>query len=82
MLNIDIIDIGEWNLKPLNCFKNVENPTNVKNCFRRVKEEQNFFDVTLACDGGHQIKAHKVILSAGSEVFNKDFLFMWILWSW
>ena len=38
-----------------------------------MREEQNYFDVTLACDGGHQIEAHKVILSAGSAFFRKTF---------
>merc|ERR1712215_296186 len=31
-----------------------------------LKEEQNFRDVTLASDDNHQIKAHKLVLSAGS----------------
>ena len=34
-----------------------------------IKHENDFVNVTLACDGNQQIKAHKVILSAGSLFF-------------
>ena len=42
--------------------------TNISNAFRELREEKDFFDVTLACDDS-QIKAHKVILSACSPFF-------------
>lgn len=32
-------------------------------------KSKDFFDVTIVCDGKKQIKGHKVILAAGSEVF-------------
>merc|ERR1712106_118743 len=42
--------------------------TNISVAFRELREEKDFFDVTLAC-GDSQIQAHKVILSACSPFF-------------
>jgi len=42
--------------------------TNISLAFRELREEKDFFDVTLACDDS-QIQAHKVILSACSPFF-------------
>merc|ERR1740128_1481621 len=42
--------------------------TNISVAFRELREEKDFFDVTLACDD-NQIQAHKVILSACSPFF-------------
>jgi len=42
--------------------------TNISAAFRELREEKDFFDVTLACDDS-QIQAHKVILSACSPFF-------------
>jgi len=42
--------------------------TNVSGTFRELREEEDFFDITLACEDD-QIKAHKVILSACSPFF-------------
>jgi len=41
---------------------------NVSQAFRELRDEEDFFDVTLACED-EQIQAHKVILSAGSPFF-------------
>jgi len=41
---------------------------NISVAFRELREEKDFFDVTLACDDS-QIQAHKVILSACSPFF-------------
>ena len=41
--------------------------------FRELRVDQSHFDVTLATDDDHQIEAHKIILSAGSEFFNNIF---------
>jgi len=41
---------------------------NISNSFRELKEDKDFFDVTLACDD-NQLQAHKVILSACSSFF-------------
>ncbi|XP_023320047.1 protein tramtrack, beta isoform isoform X35 [Eurytemora carolleeae] len=43
--------------------------TNISVAFRELREEKDFFDVTLACDDSSQIQAHKVILSACSPFF-------------
>jgi len=42
--------------------------SNISTAFRELREEKDFFDVTLACDDS-QIQAHKVILSACSPFF-------------
>jgi len=42
--------------------------SNVSVAFRELREEKDFFDVTLACDD-NQVQAHKVILSACSPFF-------------
>ena len=42
--------------------------TNVSQAFRELREEKDFFDVTLACEDD-QVSAHKVILSACSPFF-------------
>jgi len=42
--------------------------TNISIAFRELRDDKDFFDVTLACDD-EQIQAHKVILSACSPFF-------------
>jgi len=42
--------------------------SNISVAFRELREDKDFFDVTLACDD-EQISAHKVILSACSPFF-------------
>ena len=42
--------------------------TNISTAFRELREDKDFFDVTLACED-EQIQAHKVILSACSPFF-------------
>ena len=41
---------------------------NISLAFRELREDKDFFDITLACDD-EQIQAHKVILSACSPFF-------------
>merc|ERR1712233_38046 len=41
---------------------------NISSAFRELRDDKDFFDVTLACDD-EQIQAHKVILSACSPFF-------------
>jgi hypothetical protein len=50
------------------CLKWNEFESNVSTAFRELREDKDFFDVTLACDG-NQLEAHKVILSACSPFF-------------
>ena len=42
---------------------------NVKSSFAKLRGITDFIDVTLACEDGHQIEAHKVILAASSPFF-------------
>ena len=41
---------------------------NISTAFRELRDDKDFFDVTLAC-GDSQVEAHKVILSACSPFF-------------
>jgi len=40
-----------------------------KDAFMLLKQDTDFLDVTLACEDGKQVKAHKVVLSSFSSVF-------------
>jgi len=50
------------------CLKWNEFESNISGAFRELREEEDFFDVTLACEN-EQMLAHKVILSACSPFF-------------
>ena len=50
------------------CLKWNEFESNVSTAFRELRDDKDFFDVTLACEG-NQLEAHKVILSACSPFF-------------
>jgi len=52
------------------CLKWNDFEANISEAFRELREDKDFFDVTLACDDD-QIQAHKVILSACSPFFRK-----------
>ena len=41
----------------------------VKSAFGNLREDKDFADVTLACEDGQQVEAHKVILAASSPFF-------------
>ena len=43
--------------------------SNVSSAFRDLRDEKDFYDVTLACEDNNQVEAHKVILSASSPFF-------------
>ena len=45
-------------------------PQSVVTSFRHLKEDEDFVDVTLACNS-QQFTAHKVVLSACSPYFKK-----------
>ena len=49
----------------------MEFQTRVCRSFQDLRNNQDFCDVTLACDDDQQIEAHKVILSGCSPVFKK-----------
>ena len=42
---------------------------NAINAFGSLRDDNDFADVTLACEDGHQIEAHKVVLAASSPFF-------------
>ena len=43
---------------------------NISNAFRDIREDKEFFDITIACDDS-QLQAHKIILSACSPFFKE-----------
>ena len=43
--------------------------TNLNVAFKNLREDKDFNDVTLACDDGSLVEAHKVVLAASSPVF-------------
>jgi len=52
------------------CFiQSDENDYSIRRCFSELLGDEKFSDVTLATNDGYEIKAHKVILSAGSSFF-------------
>ena len=42
---------------------------NVSSAFGDLRQDKEFADVTLACEDGQQVEAHKVILVASSPFF-------------
>merc|ERR1712117_748076 len=50
------------------CLRWKEFENNISTAFRELRDDKDFFDVTLACED-NQIQAHKVILSACSPFF-------------
>ena len=42
---------------------------NITSSFRELREGRDFTDVTLACEDGQQIEAHKVVLASSSPFF-------------
>jgi len=51
------------------CLQWKEFQENVRTSYKEVRRTGEFSDVTLACEDGQQIRAHKVILSASSTFF-------------
>ena len=44
---------------------------NVNSAFGKLREDKEFTDVTLVCQDGQQMEAHKVILASTSPFFEK-----------
>ena len=42
---------------------------NVTSAFGDLRQDKEFTDVTLACEDGQQVEAHKVVLLASSPFF-------------
>ena len=51
------------------CLKWNDYQDNVNSAFGSVREDKDFADVTLACEDGQQVEAHKVILASSSPFF-------------
>ena len=51
------------------CLKWNDFQENIRSTFVSLREDTDFTDVTLACEDGKQVEAHKVILVASSPVF-------------
>ena len=51
------------------CLKWNDFQENVNSAFGSLREDNEFADVTLACEDGQQVEAHKVILAASSPFF-------------
>jgi BTB/POZ domain len=45
--------------------------SNISVAFRELRDEKDFFDITLAVEDSQQVQAHKVILSACSPFFRQ-----------
>ena len=44
---------------------------NVNSAFGRLRSDKEFTDVTLTCEDGKQIDAHKVVLASSSPFFEE-----------
>ena len=51
------------------CLKWNDFQENINSAFGNLRKDNDFSDVTLACEDGHQIEAHKVILAVSSPLF-------------
>eukprot|EP00088_Acartia_fossae_P003431 TRINITY_DN11441_c0_g1_i2.p1 TRINITY_DN11441_c0_g1~~TRINITY_DN11441_c0_g1_i2.p1 ORF type:complete len:400 (+),score=105.06 TRINITY_DN11441_c0_g1_i2:149-1348(+) len=52
------------------CLKWNDFESNISHSFRQIREEEDFFDLSLACDDDeNHVSAHKVVLSACSPFF-------------
>ena len=50
------------------CLQWNEFKENIVGSFQRLKEDHDFSDVTLVCEDGKQVEAHKVVLACSSPV--------------
>ena len=51
------------------CLKWNDFQENIISTFESLREDTDFTDLTLACEDGHQVEAHMVILAASSPIF-------------
>ena len=56
------------------CLKTVDFQTNISKSFQRLRNQDDFCDVTLVGEDFKQVKAHKVVLSSCSEYFKNILL--------
>ena len=60
-----------WNMAEKLCLKWNDFQENVNTAFVNLRGNNDFSDVTLACEDGQQFEAHKVILVASSPFFHE-----------
>jgi len=60
----DLVNMGNEKF----CLRWNDFEKNINNAFKELRDDKDFFDVTIACDD-EQIQAHKVILAACSPFF-------------
>lgn len=53
------------------CLKWNDFHTSVTSSFADLRAESDLFDITLVCEGGKNLQAHRIILSACSLVFKR-----------
>ena len=51
------------------CLKRYDFQKNIGSVFGSMRKDCEFTDVTLACEDGHQVEAHKAILASSSPFF-------------
>ena len=51
------------------CLKWTSFQGNVKHTLRNMRKDEDFTDVSLACEDGQQFQAHKVVLAASGAFF-------------
>ena len=51
------------------CLKWNDFQENVRNAFGKLRESNEFADVTLACEDGQQVEVHKIVLASSSPIF-------------
>ena len=63
--------VGSTNMSEKLCLQWNDFQGFIKSAFGNLREGNEFADVTLACEDGQQVEAHKVILAASSPFFQK-----------
>ena len=53
------------------CLQRNDYKENVNSAFGRLRSDKELIDVTLACEDGKQIEAHKVVLPSSSPLFGE-----------
>ena len=61
--------IQNMNMTEKLCLQWNDFKVNVSSSFRELREDKDLTDVTLVCEDGSQVEAHKVILAASSPFF-------------
>ena len=66
-----VVAVSPNNMSEKLCLQWNDFQDNIKIAFGNLREDNDFADVTLACEDGQQVEAHKVILAASSPFFQK-----------